>query len=51
MRIPVEGSAVYQGVIAVDGTGNWLAINELAAQADAKEFPYLVPDAKPLSAG
>ena len=45
---PVEGSAVYQGAIAVDGTGNWLALNELAAQADAKEFPYVVPDAKPL---
>ena len=47
---PAEGSAVYQGVIAVDGTGNWLALNELAAQAGAKEFPYVVPDAKPLSA-
>jgi hypothetical protein len=47
---PVEGSAVYQGVIAVDGTGNWLALNELAAQVGAKEFPYVVPDGKPLSA-
>jgi hypothetical protein len=47
---PVEGSAVFQGVIAVDGTGNWLALNELAAQAGAKEFPYVVPDGRPLTA-
>jgi hypothetical protein len=47
---PVDGSAVFQGAIAVDGTGNWLALNELAAQAGAKEFPYVIPDAKPLSA-
>jgi hypothetical protein len=47
---PVDGSAVFQGAIAVDGTGNWLALNELAAQAGAKEFPYVVPDAKPLNA-
>jgi hypothetical protein len=46
---PVDGSAVFQGAIAVDGTGNWLALNELAAQAGAKEFPYVVPDAKPLN--
>jgi Alpha/beta hydrolase domain len=47
---PVDGSAVFQGAIAVDGTGNWLALNELAAQAGVKEFPYVVPDAKPLNA-
>jgi hypothetical protein len=47
---PVDGGAVYQGAIAVDGTGNWIAINELAAQAGVKEFPYVVPDAKPLRA-
>ncbi len=45
---PGDGGAVYQGAIAVDGTGNWLAINELAATAGVKEFPYLVPDGKPL---
>ena len=45
---PVDGGAVFQGAIAVDGTGNWIAINELAAQAGSKEFPYVVPDAKPL---
>lgn len=45
---PVNGGAVYQGAIAVDGTGNWIAINQLAEQAGVKEFPYVVPDAKPL---
>jgi len=45
-----DGGAVYQGAIAVDGTGNWLALNELAAQAGSKEFPYVVPDGKPLRA-
>ena len=45
---PGDGGAVYQGAIAVDGTGNWIAINQLAAEAGSKEFPYLVPDAKPL---
>jgi hypothetical protein len=47
---PVAGGAVYQGAIAVDGTGNWIAINSLAAQAGSTEFPYVVPDAKPLKA-
>jgi hypothetical protein len=47
---PVDGSAVFHGAIAVDGTGNWLALNELAAQIGVKEFPYVVPDAKPLNA-
>jgi Alpha/beta hydrolase domain len=47
---PSDGGAVYQGAIAVDGTGNWLALNELADQAGVKEFPYVVPDGKPLRA-
>ena len=47
---PIDGGAVYQGAIAVDGAGNWLALNQLAAQADSKEFPYVVPDGKPLRA-
>jgi hypothetical protein len=45
---PRSGGAVFQGAIAVDGTGNWIALNELAAQAGSKQFPYVVPDAKPL---
>jgi hypothetical protein len=47
---PEDGGAVYQGAIAVDGTGNWLALNELASQAGSQEFPYVVPDGKPLRA-
>lgn len=47
---PGDGGAVFQGAIAVDGTGNWLALNELAAAADSKQFPYVIPDAKPLNA-
>ena len=47
---PGDGGAVFQGAIAVDGTGNWLALNELAAVAGVKEFPYVVPDGKPLRA-
>jgi hypothetical protein len=47
---PVEGGPVYHGAIAVDGTGNWLALNELAAEHGSKEFPYVLPDAKPLRA-
>ena len=46
---PLDGRAVFQGAIAVDGTGNWLAINQLAAAAGIEEFPYLVPDGKPLA--
>ena len=45
---PTDGGVVYQGAIAVDGTGNWIAINELAAEEGVKEFPYVVPDGKPL---
>jgi hypothetical protein len=47
---PADGGVVYQGAIAVDGTGNWLALNELAAEAGSEEFPYVVPDGKPLTA-
>jgi hypothetical protein len=47
---PLDGRAVFQGAIAVDGTGNWLAINELATVAGIQEFPYLVADGKPLAA-
>jgi hypothetical protein len=47
---PGDGGVVFQGAIAVDGTGNWLALNQLAAEAGSKEFPYVIPDAKPLRA-
>ena len=47
---PGDGGVVFQGAIAVDGTGNWLALNQLAAEAGSKQFPYVIPDAKPLRA-
>jgi hypothetical protein len=47
---PADGGVVFQGAIAVDGTGNWLALNELASEAGSKQFPYVVPDGKPLRA-
>jgi hypothetical protein len=46
---PDTGRGVFNGVIAVDGTGNWLALNQLAAENDSAEFPYLVPNGKPLA--
>jgi hypothetical protein len=47
---PLTGRAVFDGAIAVDGTGNWLALNQLAAANGSEEFPYLVPNGKPLDA-
>jgi len=46
---PVDGRAVFGGAIAVDGAGNWLALNQLAAASGIEEFPYVVPDGKPLA--
>lgn len=34
---------VYAGAIAVDGTGNWLAINQLAKSNHTPQQPYLDP--------
>jgi hypothetical protein len=47
---PLDGKAVFDGAIAVDGTGNWLALNQLAAANGSDEFPYVVPNGKPLDA-
>jgi hypothetical protein len=47
---PVNGHAVFDGAIAVDGAGNWLALNQLAAANGSDELPYLVPNGKPLDA-
>jgi hypothetical protein len=47
---PVDGKAVFDGAIAVDGTGNWIALNQLAAENGSDEFAYVVPNAKPLDA-
>jgi hypothetical protein len=47
---PLDGKPVFDGAIAVDGTGNWLALNQLAAENGSDEFAYVVPNAKPLDA-
>ena len=40
---PGTGGPVFHGMIAIDGTGNWLAINELGAKAGAPMGAYLDP--------
>jgi alpha/beta hydrolase family protein len=47
---PVDGRPVFDGAIAVDGTGNWMAINQLAAEYGPEEHPYVVPNGRPLDA-
>lgn len=47
---PTTKGPVYQGAIAIDGTGNWLALNQLAAAAHAAQAPYFAPNAMPLTA-
>jgi len=47
---PANGGRVFDGALAIDGTGNWLALNRLAAAQHAAEAPYFAPNAKPLNA-
>jgi hypothetical protein len=47
---PLTGKAVFDGAIAVDGTGNWIALNQLAEANKSDEYSYLVPNGKPLTA-
>jgi hypothetical protein len=47
---PQTGHAVFDGAIAVDGTGNWIALNQLAAENGSQELPYVLPNGKPLDA-
>jgi hypothetical protein len=47
---PLDGKAVFDGAIAVDGTGNWIALNQLAAENGSDEYPYVVANGKPLDA-
>ena len=47
---PVTGKRVFAGALAIDGTGNWLALNRLAAAHHAAEAPYFAPDQTPLRA-
>jgi hypothetical protein len=47
---PSSGRRVFDGALAIDGTGNWLALNRLAAAHHAAEAPYFAPNAEPLTA-
>jgi len=47
---PSGGRRVFDGAIAIDGTGNWLALNRLAVAQHAAEAPYFAPNARPLMA-
>lgn len=46
---PQTGKPVFDGAIAVDGVGQWLALNQLAGENGSSEYPYVVPNAKPLA--
>jgi hypothetical protein len=47
---PVNFKKVFDAAIAVDGAGNWLAINQLAAARHvAAQTPYVDPDGVPLT--
>jgi len=46
---PETGRAVFDGVIAIDGVGAWLALNQLATENGSDEYPYVVPNGKPLT--
>jgi hypothetical protein len=48
---PGDGSRVFDGALAIDGTGNWLAINQIAARNGVQQHPYLEPNGVPLSTG
>lgn len=43
---PRSGGGVYAAVLTVSGTGNWLAINQLAGQEEQR--PYLLENGVPL---
>lgn len=47
---PVTGSRVFDGAIAVNGHGNWLAINRLGDDG-LPETPYVRPKGVPLTPG
>ncbi|MGH7044085.1 MAG: alpha/beta hydrolase domain-containing protein [Acetobacteraceae bacterium] len=47
---PKTGTRVFNGALAIDGTGNWLALNRLAQAHHAAEAPYFAPNPRPLTA-
>jgi hypothetical protein len=46
---PRTHGPVFDAAIAIDGTGNWLALNTLAAKRGIAEHPYVDPNGVPLS--
>lgn len=44
---PQTGREVFDGAIAVDGVGQWLALNQLATENGSNEYPYVLPNGKP----
>jgi len=44
---PVSGKRIFDGAIAIDGVGNWLAINRTAFDRGAAMSPYVDPDGRP----
>jgi hypothetical protein len=45
---PTSAKGVFDGAIAIDGVGDWLALNNLEAQLSGTESPYLDPRETPL---
>lgn len=47
---PIRRTRVFDGALAIDGVGGWLAINRIAAQRGlTTQTPYLDPNGRPLS--
>jgi len=46
---PATKARVFDGAIAVDGVGEWLALNRIAADRGAAFKPYVDPNGVPLS--
>jgi hypothetical protein len=45
---PAGSRRVFDGAIAIDGLGNWLAINRTGAERGAPQSPYVDPNGRPL---
>lgn len=45
---PVTGGKVFDAAIAIDGLGNWLAINQMGAAFGAPQSPYVAPNGPPM---
>jgi hypothetical protein len=45
---PATGGKVFDAAIAIDGIGNWLGINQMAADLGVAPLPYVVPNGAPM---